>query len=373
MTRPAPLTPPDCDLRGMPYMELDIVRLLDSDFFAMSTGDEFKAGVALWGKSWNQVPAASLPTDDRILAHLAGVGRKDWPKVKEMALHGWVGCSDGRLYHPTVAEKALKAWGERQAYREDKSSEAERKAKERQDRADMFAALRDAGLTLPHDTKTKELRAFVAGKGLTVTWTSRPTDPADTRDASHGERDQSRDMSQPVRDLSADVTPKRGRGNGNGTIEEDIGTSSLSVEPALPSDGPAGRDLVLVSPEPAPTRKARAKARPTAAEQKLFDEFWSIYPRRVAKQPALEAYLVVTRRGVDPEAILHGLRAYASSRLGKDPEKTAHAASWLNAGRWTDEIEAPPPGGYNDNRPGGGWDPMQQAIDGMDFNRDDAA
>lgn len=160
---------------------------------------------------------------------------------------------------------------------------------------------------------------------------------------------------------------------GEDVREEDIGTSSLSVEPALPSDGSAGRDLVLVSPEPAPTRKARAKAEPSAAEQKLFDEFWSIYPRRVAKQPALEVYLVVIRRGVDPEAILQGLRAYASSRLGKDPEKTAHAATWLNAGRWTDEIETPPPGGYNDNRPGGGWDPMQQAIDGMDFNRDDAA
>jgi len=154
---------------------------------------------------------------------------------------------------------------------------------------------------------------------------------------------------------------------------EGIGTSSLSVEQAAPSDGSVGRDLVLVSPEPAPTRKARAKAEPSAAEQKLFDEFWSIYPRRVAKQPALEAYLVALRRGVAPHTILHGLRAYASSRLGKDPEKTAHAATWLNAGRWTDEIETPPPGGYNDNRPGGGWDPIQQAIDGINFDRDDAA
>lgn len=166
------------------------------------------------------------------------------------------------------------------------------------------------------------------------------------------------------------------REQGTVSREEDIGTSSLSVEPAAPSDGSAGRDLVLVSPEPASARKARARAEPTAAEQKLFDEFWSIYPRRVAKQPALEAYLVAIRRGVDPEAILHGLRAYASSRLGKDPEKTAHAATWLNAGRWTDEIEAPPPGGYNDNRPGGGrepWNALDQAAEGFDWSPEDAA
>ncbi|MBO1326064.1 DUF1376 domain-containing protein [Acetobacter garciniae] len=111
-----PLTPADCDLRGLPFMPLDTVRLLDSDLFALSTGAEFKSAVALWCKAWQQVPAASLPDHDRVLAHLSGAGA-DWAAVRAMALHGWVACADGRLYHPVLAEKAAHAWKGRLAQR----------------------------------------------------------------------------------------------------------------------------------------------------------------------------------------------------------------------------------------------------------------
>jgi hypothetical protein len=114
---PAPLTPSDCDLRGLPFMPLDVVRLGDSDLVALSTGDEFKAAVLLWGKAWLQVPAASLPDDPRILAHLSGSGSR-WSKVAAVALRGWVKCSDGRLYHPVIAEKAREAWSFRLLQRE---------------------------------------------------------------------------------------------------------------------------------------------------------------------------------------------------------------------------------------------------------------
>lgn len=113
---PEPLTPPECDLRGMPYMPLDLIRLFDSDLYALSNGDEFKAALTLWGKSFYQVPAGSLPSDDRLLEHLSG--SKRWKAVREMALRGWVKCSDGRLYHKTVAEKVKEAWASRLARRE---------------------------------------------------------------------------------------------------------------------------------------------------------------------------------------------------------------------------------------------------------------
>ena len=106
---PAPLVPAEVDLRDFAFMPLDVARLMDSDLFAVSTGDEFKAAVALWCKAWGQVPAASVPDDERVLAHLSGAGRR-WSKVREVALRGWVKCSDGRLYHPVVAEKANDAW-----------------------------------------------------------------------------------------------------------------------------------------------------------------------------------------------------------------------------------------------------------------------
>lgn len=124
---PEPLTPAECDLSGMPYMPLIIVRLLDSDFYALSTGDEFKAGLTLWCRAFLQLPAGSLPDNEKILARLSGAG-KDWPKVRAMALHGWVKCSDGRLYHPVVAQKALESWTTRQDYRDRMAKAREAKA-----------------------------------------------------------------------------------------------------------------------------------------------------------------------------------------------------------------------------------------------------
>ncbi len=107
-----PLTPADCDLRDFAFMPLDVVRLRDSDLAVTAEADEFRCAVLLWCASWHQVPAASLPDDDKILSQYAGYGRvvKEWQKVREGALRGWVKCADGRLYHPVVAEKANDAW-----------------------------------------------------------------------------------------------------------------------------------------------------------------------------------------------------------------------------------------------------------------------
>lgn len=105
---PAPLVPAEVDLRDFQYMELDVRRLRDSRFGAEVSGDAFRAGVMLWCAAWHQVPAGSLPDDDIELANLAGYGRfvKEWRKVRAEALQGFVPCSDGRLYHEVVCEKA---------------------------------------------------------------------------------------------------------------------------------------------------------------------------------------------------------------------------------------------------------------------------
>jgi hypothetical protein len=79
-----PLTPADCDLRRTPAMPIDIARLFGSDFYALSTGAEFKAAVTLWCKSFQQLPAASLPADEALLAHLSGAGEY-WAAVRA----GW--------------------------------------------------------------------------------------------------------------------------------------------------------------------------------------------------------------------------------------------------------------------------------------------
>lgn len=109
---PNPLTPEGCDLRDFPFMPLDVQRLRDSDLAALESPECCWSAVLLWCASWHQVPAASLPDDDRVLAQLAGFGRvvKEWQRVREGALRGWIKCSDGRLYHPVVSDKACDAW-----------------------------------------------------------------------------------------------------------------------------------------------------------------------------------------------------------------------------------------------------------------------
>lgn len=108
------LTPKECDVSNFPFMPLDIDRLLNSETWILGGDSEKVASMTLWLKSWSQVPAASIPNNDKMLAHLSGMGSK-WKKVKEHALRGWVDGGDGRLYHPVVAEKALEAWLEKLA------------------------------------------------------------------------------------------------------------------------------------------------------------------------------------------------------------------------------------------------------------------
>lgn len=180
---PEPLTPPDCDLRGLPYMPLDVIRLLDSDMFAEATGDEFKAAVALWCKSWTQIPAASLPNKDKVLAHLSGNAEK-WKRIKAGAMRGWILCSDDRWYHPVVAEKAIAAFPSREEFNSKKSAEAERKARERDDRKALFELLKSHGVIPEWNVSTKALRGLAAQH--------------QSQDLLEHVTDKSRDMSQQV-------------------------------------------------------------------------------------------------------------------------------------------------------------------------------
>lgn len=112
---PPPLVPADCDLQDFQFMPVDVRRLLASDTWMLANGEERGAAMSLWLESWHQVPAGSLPNNDRALAHLSRAA--NWRKVREHVLRSWILCSDGRLYHPVVAEKALEAWLEKLAQR----------------------------------------------------------------------------------------------------------------------------------------------------------------------------------------------------------------------------------------------------------------
>jgi Protein of unknown function (DUF1376) len=113
---PGPLVSSEVDLRDFGFMPLDVLRLRDSDLATLATGDEFKAAVLLWCVAWHQIPAGSLPNDERWLARHSGAG-PGWKKVRQEALRGFVLCSDGRLYHGVVCAKARESWGKKQDQR----------------------------------------------------------------------------------------------------------------------------------------------------------------------------------------------------------------------------------------------------------------
>lgn len=132
--RPAPPVPPHVDLTDFPFFPLDAVRLRDSDLSVKASGDEFKAAVLLWCASWHQVPAASLPNDDALLAKFAGYGRTEteaWKAIRTGALRGFKECGDGRLYHALMAEKANEAWQGKLRLRHKRECERIKKAAQR--------------------------------------------------------------------------------------------------------------------------------------------------------------------------------------------------------------------------------------------------
>lgn len=111
---PPPMTPPDCDCRGHEWMTLLGHRLFNSKWYMLARRDG-RGGIAalkLWWVAFLEVPSGSLPDDDEQLSMLADFGAdlKTWRKHREIAMHGFVLCSDGRLYHPTVAEVAMEAF-----------------------------------------------------------------------------------------------------------------------------------------------------------------------------------------------------------------------------------------------------------------------
>jgi hypothetical protein len=169
---PAPLVPAYVDLRSFDDMPLDVRALRDSETAHLISDAAFRAAVLLWGASWHQIPAASLPDDDRQLAYLAGYGRdmRGWKRVKTEALRGFQKCSDGRLYHPFIAKKALKSWDVKRArQRGAELTNDKTGTKQRTGKKQKPPALSAAHSASPSDTLTADQNTRSAPRPATAT------------------------------------------------------------------------------------------------------------------------------------------------------------------------------------------------------------
>ncbi|MCQ0032561.1 YdaU family protein [Burkholderia glumae] len=173
---PLPLTPAEAELRNFREMPLDVPRLLNSDLAHDESPEACWSALLLWCVSWHEVPAGSLPDNDDWLAKRAGYWHKGkldptWHDVRAGALHGWIKCSDGRLYHPVVAEKVNHAWHQKHRHAHEKLCERIRKRNKARAEKGLFALeipdlehWIDAGRPLERDLFPEEFRSTSAGK-----------------------------------------------------------------------------------------------------------------------------------------------------------------------------------------------------------------
>ena len=279
--RISPPIDPDCDLRDFPFMPLDVVRLRDSTLAASATDAEFRCAVMLWCASWHQVPAGSLPNDDRVLCLLSGIGRgeialTEWLKHRDGALSGFVEATDGRLYHLTIVAKAKEAWSRKKA-----------SAAQRRGTSERVARWRDR----------KENQDVKPGNGdVTVTVTDRKHE----RNALDRDRDRERERDK-------------------GKSERD-----KSLSPSTPSSP------TVTSPY-------------SASFERWWKVYPNPVGKKAAFRAYERAVKAIRSTGeASPhDALFAALQAALAVWKGKDDRFIPHPTTWLNQGRWDDPPEAP--------------------------------
>ena len=315
-----PLTPADCDLQNLPYMPLDVRRLRDSDLASTESPEACWAAVLLWAASWHQVPAASLPDDDRVLSNLAGYGRvvKEWQRVKDGALRGWVKCNDGRLYHPVVAEKANESWASKLAHAHGKLKERLRKSYGKDAVFPSYEAWIFAGR--PNDWAQSS-----AGK--------------DESSAGKDESSAGKDESSAGKDeSSAGIPPEtalKGNGKGKGYVKEEIQGRTHTV---LVHDAP----VCVEAQKPLEPRSSNPTAAGAACLAMRAEGIADVNP----SSPKLAALLAAGATNAELAAAAKGAVdrgkgfAYALGTVQRQREEAASMATTLHKGPTLNRADA---------------------------------
>ena len=90
-------------------------------------------------------------------------------------------------------------------------------------------------------------------------------------------------------------------------------------------------------PDSLSTKSKRKLTRPDPAVLAAFERFYQAYPRRVAKQKGLDAWLKLSPRAELIPVIMVAVERYAAEVRDTEPKFILHPATWLNGKRWEDE------------------------------------
>ena len=82
------------------------------------------------------------------------------------------------------------------------------------------------------------------------------------------------------------------------------------------------------------------KIKPLAITSPEFENWWTEYPKKVAKPAALKAWKgAISKTSI--EVLLDSVKAYAAKNANTEQTYIANPATWLNQERWNDEPEVP--------------------------------
>lgn len=131
-TLPAPLVPAGVCLTGCDWFQFHYQRLPKSKWWRRASDMARARNVMLWCAAFGQSIAGSLPDDDDDLAEAAGFGMDTvaFAALKAEIMAPWTLCSDGRWYHPTLAEVVLETW-EKQSTKRKADAERKRRSRDR--------------------------------------------------------------------------------------------------------------------------------------------------------------------------------------------------------------------------------------------------
>lgn len=230
---PDPPVPENADLRGMDFMPLKGERLFNSVTWLEASYEGRCAALRTWWHAFSkEVPAGSLPDNDRLLASYAGYGEsvKAWAKIRLQAMRGWYKCSDGRLYHKVLADVVVEAWERRLDHRDEQDARAERQRRWRERLKKLSTALRAKGVAVPRGAKMETLERLCRDAGVDVSILESDADVDVYRDASETQ----------ARLVRQGQGERQGQGQGQGKEVKEGSEPNGSGKPP-----PTGKDLIF--------------------------------------------------------------------------------------------------------------------------------
>lgn len=83
-----------------------------------------------------------------------------------------------------------------------------------------------------------------------------------------------------------------------------------------------------------------AHAQERVSDTRLFDQFWSAYPRKKDKAKSLKAWEKATKKH-EPAKLIEAAKRYALEKRDTEQQFILLPSTWLNGERWDDEPDRP--------------------------------